>query len=466
MTKNGLYAYVACCFATVPLAGCGGSAGSVQQGPIPQEAAYVQHASADRSTGNLTIEPIGAPPLPAIPLALGTRTSPDLTSPILGDSGSYAGGPIIVGSNTGAAGTGVEGVSGPAGGYGLVGLSQNTGASGSNVGVYGKATGPHASGVYGYSTQDVGVYGVSNNASSYGGYFYNVAGAGSVGLKAVGNAAAVLGASAHGSGVVGETTFPSGTPMEPFPKLVASAGVRGVDASTDGGLYDAGVSGTTKTGFGIAGAASGSGGIGLQGVANGFEGYGLYAASSGSDGVGAFGADESDSSGAVGVLASSYINTALYASSQSGPAIVTNNGEEDTMSVDSQGNVIVLGNLTVDGSIAQHSTTKPAISSPGRGEQIESVGDSRLSGGSAYVRIDPQFQEQLAPSAPYHVFITPDGDCRGLYVTGKTNAGFTVRELQGGRAGIAFDYRIVGSPRPASLARPIQVRDPRHARPR
>jgi hypothetical protein len=36
-----------------------------------------------------------------------------------------------------------------------------------------------------------------------------------------------------------------------------------------------------------------------------------------------------------------------------------------------------------------------------------------------------------------------DLDCRGLYVANKTPAGFEVRELGGGTASIAFDYRIV-----------------------
>jgi hypothetical protein len=35
------------------------------------------------------------------------------------------------------------------------------------------------------------------------------------------------------------------------------------------------------------------------------------------------------------------------------------------------------------------------------------------------------------------------GDCRGLYVTNETTDGFEVRELGGGTANIAFDYRIV-----------------------
>ena len=43
----------------------------------------------------------------------------------------------------------------------------------------------------------------------------------------------------------------------------------------------------------------------------------------------------------------------------------------------------------------------------------------------------------------YHVFLTPNGDCNGLYVTQKTATSFVVRELKHGTSSIAFDYRIM-----------------------
>jgi hypothetical protein len=44
------------------------------------------------------------------------------------------------------------------------------------------------------------------------------------------------------------------------------------------------------------------------------------------------------------------------------------------------------------------------------------------------------------------VFLTPQGDCNGLYVAQKSSAGFEVRELRGGRSSLTFDYRIVAKP--------------------
>ena len=42
------------------------------------------------------------------------------------------------------------------------------------------------------------------------------------------------------------------------------------------------------------------------------------------------------------------------------------------------------------------------------------------------------------------MFLTPEGDCRGLFVYRESAASFEVRELMGGKSSIAFSYRIVG----------------------
>jgi hypothetical protein len=45
------------------------------------------------------------------------------------------------------------------------------------------------------------------------------------------------------------------------------------------------------------------------------------------------------------------------------------------------------------------------------------------------------------------VFLTPNGDCKGLYVAQKSATSFVVRELGGGTSSIAFDYRIMAKRR-------------------
>jgi hypothetical protein len=76
---------------------------------------------------------------------------------------------------------------------------------------------------------------------------------------------------------------------------------------------------------------------------------------------------------------------------------------------------------------------------------IEDFGEGQLSNGSAYVHLESRFASVMA-RGNYLVFITPEGDNRGLYVTLKSPEGFAVRESQGGHSSIAFDYRLVAKP--------------------
>jgi hypothetical protein len=59
------------------------------------------------------------------------------------------------------------------------------------------------------------------------------------------------------------------------------------------------------------------------------------------------------------------------------------------------------------------------------------------------VNLEPVFGQTVNTAIEYHVFLTPDGDCRGLYVSKKDAKGFEVHELGGGTATIAFEYRIM-----------------------
>lgn len=77
---------------------------------------------------------------------------------------------------------------------------------------------------------------------------------------------------------------------------------------------------------------------------------------------------------------------------------------------------------------------------------VEDVGEAALVDGRAYVPVDARFSDVLDRRVAYHVFVTPEGDCNGLYVTQKSAAGFAVRELRGGRSSLAFEYRIVAKP--------------------
>ena len=74
---------------------------------------------------------------------------------------------------------------------------------------------------------------------------------------------------------------------------------------------------------------------------------------------------------------------------------------------------------------------------------FEDAGSGQLSNGSATVALDSTFAQTVNTGIEYHVFLTPNGDCKGLYVSRKSASSFEVHELGGGHSSIAFDYRIM-----------------------
>jgi hypothetical protein len=116
------------------------------------------------------------------------------------------------------------------------------------------------------------------------------------------------------------------------------------------------------------------------------------------------------------------------------------------------GNVAVTGNLTVGGVISPN--PKLAVMPFPDGTQralycmespevwFEDFGAGKLKRGRAVVKIDADFAKVIK-RGDYRVFLTPEGDCRGLYARRKANS-FEVRELADGKSSVAFSYRIVG----------------------
>jgi hypothetical protein len=90
--------------------------------------------------------------------------------------------------------------------------------------------------------------------------------------------------------------------------------------------------------------------------------------------------------------------------------------------------------------------------------EMEDVGEAQLVNGRAFVPIDAALADVIDLRGGYHVFVTPEGDSKGLYVV-KGAGGFFVREQQGGRSNMAFDYRIVAKPREERGARLARVTD-------
>jgi len=74
---------------------------------------------------------------------------------------------------------------------------------------------------------------------------------------------------------------------------------------------------------------------------------------------------------------------------------------------------------------------------------FEDFGSGQLSNGSASITLEAVFARTVNTGVDYRVFVTPNGDCKGLYIANKSASGFEVRELGGGNSNISFDYRIV-----------------------
>lgn len=236
-------------------------------------------------------------------------------------------------------------------------------------------------------------------------------------------------------------------------------GVNGVNDSTD--FLAAGVEGdsfaTTGKTLGTVGTAASPTGTGVWGfsVAPSQTGNGLI----GCCAVGVWGDTSSSGGGAAGVVGTADDGQAIGAFNNGTTHLTANiQNFENSMH-----NVAVLfaagafgsctsdtdGNLNCTGHINQlvpaaHGQRQLAVYSVGSPQSwFEDFGSGQLADGSASVALEPTFAQTVNVTSDYHVFLTPEGDCRGLYVSNKTASGFQVRELGGGHSNVSFSYRVV-----------------------
>lgn len=270
-------------------------------------------------------------------------------------------------------------------------------------------------------------------------------------LAASGANAATTNCSTVAACVFGNNTSSSGIGVQGS-SASTGTGVKGTSSSTGHG-----VDGISKYGFGVVGISVASNGkAGVEGIDsnNGYGGYnsGVYGSSYNGAGV-------------QGVALTN--GTALKAVVNYGGYILlgfsnySGGSNYPEVSIDSYGNMILSGNLTTYGTPAAVTTGSNGVSVSAFGARttsptLEDTGEATLSRGQAYVALEPMFASTIDRTAKYQVFVTPQGDTHGLYVTQITSNGFAVRESAGGRSSVAFDYRIVAKPYDTKLCDCLQ----------
>jgi len=88
---------------------------------------------------------------------------------------------------------------------------------------------------------------------------------------------------------------------------------------------------------------------------------------------------------------------------------------------------------------------------------MEDFGSGTLKNGVGLVTIDTAFAETANTGTGYHVFLTPNGDSKGLYVVARTATSFEVHESGSGTSSVSFDYRIVAKRRGYESQRLVDV---------
>jgi hypothetical protein len=343
--------------------------------------------------------------------------------------------------------------------FGVEGTSvSGTGAQGttkSGIGVSGIAT--TGFGVSGVSTSGVGVSGTSTIGTGVFARGVNFgaqaesSGTGGTALEAIANGGASNGtgvlAFAEGTGGVGVSANGAsfGLLANGPTAVQAVSGTSGtsVEADSSGALLYTGFSsGTLEFFVDQIGNVITSGSV--AGASADFDSQGTVPALRAQSFDSAIEAFSQDSSSGNGVIVAHSTGQPLF------EGIVNNT---PLLVADGVGNLSISGLLFTNGPcgngcIAHGPSQKRVVSYAPRESQptMEDVGEGQLVNGEAHVPLDPAFANVIDQNANYFVFMTPDGDCNGLFIAGKSKTGFVVRELRGGHSTLGFEYRIVAKP--------------------
>ncbi len=245
------------------------------------------------------------------------------------------------------------------------------------------------------------------------------------------------------------TNFAYGVYGAEYGSTAETFGVFGYSASNTGvGTYgqvvSASIIGDYDNGpLGVWGDTSAPNGIGVEGSSD--TSAGVLGLTNG--GIGVWGSAV-DANAFLGQNASDSANpTAWLTNFNFGPTLAAGYNYGESCIIDGIGDLTCSGTITANVPVAA-GTQRVAVNSIQSPESwFEDFGSAQLSGGEAVVNIESMFGETVNTGVDYHVFLTPNGDCKGLYVAQKSATSFVVRELGGGTSSLAFDYRIAAKRR-------------------
>jgi hypothetical protein len=215
------------------------------------------------------------------------------------------------------------------------------------------------------------------------------------------------------------------------------------------------VSGASATGYGVEGLGGTIGvfgastAIGVKGLSS--NGNGVYGVSMSPNDSGVWGDNQSGGYGVSGSTTSDTASGVWGSNSGAGPG-VRGTAFGSGLAGFFEGTVNITGDLTVSGgknavveTVSFGKRKLYAVESPEN--WFEDFGQAKLVNGHAVLTIEPVFAETVNTEGDYHVFVTPNGNCRGLYIANRGPGSFEVRELNKGKTNITFDYRIVAKRR-------------------
>ena len=251
----------------------------------------------------------------------------------------------------------------------------------------------------------------------------------------------------------------------------------GINTATNGSGQGAGVFGTTTqaslNAAGVYGSNSNANGTGISGVGNNIAGKALGVGSGGAFtgatvGMAGFASTAASGTGVVGAGnnvspvtlnagsggAFTGLSTGVYSnvtglSGGINQSIYTNNAPTGTaVAINAWNGALqykILGNGNVSTIVKDLNNKQVIMYAPESPEDyFQDFGEGKLANGRAHIDIDRVLAKNIAVNEkhPLRVFIQPEGDCKGVYVTNKTANGFDVVELNGGTSNINFQWSI------------------------